>query len=94
MPPQGGKGGKRVMIKFLIGVLVGILIFFFFVYFGGGKTLKKVGHGLTDTGKKMEVMEEMIKKKKGEVEKDVEKDVKKKIFKEDKDATKRIEAPR
>lgn len=82
------------MIKFLMGVIVGILIFFFFVYFGGGKTLKKVGHGLTDTGKKIEVMEEMIKKKKGEVEKDVKKDVKKRIFKEDKDATKKKEAPR
>ena len=82
------------MIKFLIGVLVGILIFFLFVYFGGGKTLKKVGYGLTDTGKKIEVMEEMIKKKKGEVEKDVEKDVKKRIFKEDKDATKKMETPR
>jgi hypothetical protein len=78
------------MIKFLIGVLVGILIFFFFVYFGGGKTLKKVGYGLTDTGKKMEVMEEMIKKKKGEVEKVVEKEVKKRVFKEDKDAAKRV----
>ena len=72
------------MIKFLMGVIVGILIFFFFLYFGGGKTVKKVGEGLTDTGKKMEVMEEMIKKEKGEVEKDV----KKKIFKEEKDATK------
>jgi hypothetical protein len=82
------------MIKFLIGVLVGILIFFFFVYLGGGKTLKKVGHGLTDTGKKIEVMEEMIKKKKGEVEKEVEKDVKKRVFKEDKDAAKKTEAPR
>ncbi|HYA91534.1 MAG TPA: hypothetical protein VEK32_08550 [Thermodesulfobacteriota bacterium] len=82
------------MIKFLLGVVVGILIFFFFVYFGGGKTLKKVGYGLTDTGKKIEVMEEMIKKKKGEVEKEVEKDVKKRVFKEDKDVTKRTEAPR
>jgi hypothetical protein len=82
------------MIKFLIGVLVGILIFFFFVYFGGGRTLKKVGYGLTDTGKKMEVMEEMIKKKKGEVEKVVEKEVKKRVFKEDKDATKKTGAPR
>jgi hypothetical protein len=82
------------MIKFLIGVIVGILIFFFFVYFGGGKTLKKVGHGLTDTGKKMEVMEEIIKKKKGEVEKVVEKEVKKRIFKEDKNAPKKMEAPR
>ncbi len=82
------------MIKFIMGVIAGILIFFFFVYFGGGKTLKKVGHGLTDTGKKMEVMEEMIKKKKGEVEKVVEKEVKKRVFKEDKDATKKMEAPR
>jgi len=73
------------MIKFLMGVIVGILIFFFFIYFGGGKTVKKVGEGLTDSGKKMEVMEEMIKKEKGEVEKDV----KKKIFKGEKDATKK-----
>jgi hypothetical protein len=94
MPTQSGKGGRKVMIKFLMGVIVGILIFFLFVYFGGGKTLKKVGHGLTDTGKKIEVMEEMIKKKKREVEKDVKKDVKKRIFKEDKNAPKKTEAPR
>jgi len=75
------------MIKFLMGVIVGILIFFFFIYFGGGKTVKKVGEGLTDSGKKMEVMEEMIKKEKGEVEKDV----KKKILKEERDATKKIQ---
>jgi len=36
----------------------------------------------------------MIKKKKGDVERDLEKDVKKRVFKEDKDATKRTEAPR
>lgn len=82
------------MVKFIMGVIVGILIFFFFVYFGGGKTLKKVGYGLTDTGKKIEVMEEMIKKKKGEVEKEVEKDVKKRVFKEDKGGTKKTERPR
>ena len=82
------------MIKFIMGVIVGILIFFFFVYFGGGKTLKKAGYGLTDTGKKIEVIEEMIKKKKREVEKDVEKDVKKRIFKEDKDVAKKTESPR
>ena len=75
------------MIKFLMGVVIGILIFFFFIYFGGGKTVKKVGEGLTDSGKKMEVMEEMIKKEKGEVEKDV----KKKILKEEKDATKKVQ---
>jgi len=75
------------MIKFLIGLIVGILIFFLFIYFGGSKAVKKVGEGLTDTGKKMEVMEEMIKKEKGEVEKDL----KKKIFKEERDATKKIQ---
>ncbi|MCJ7784558.1 MAG: hypothetical protein MUP41_11545 [Desulfobacterales bacterium] len=78
------------MIKFLMGVMVGVLIFFLFIYFGGSKTVKKVGEGLTDTGKKMEVMEQMIKKEKGEVEKDV----KKKISKEDKGVTKKMEAPR
>lgn len=66
------------MIKFIVGVIVGILIFFLFVFFGGGKGVKKVGEGLIDTGKKMEVMEEMIKKEKD----DVLKDTKKKILKE------------
>ena len=75
------------MIKFFIGVIVGLLIFFLFIYFGGSKAMKKVGEGLTDTGKKMEVMEEMIKKEKGEIEKDV----KKKIYKEERDSTKKIQ---
>jgi len=75
------------MIKFLMGVIVGILIFFLFLYFGGSKTVKKVGEGLTDTGKKMEVLEEMVKKEKGEVEKDM----KKKILKEERDATKKVQ---
>lgn len=78
------------MIKFIMGVIVGILIFFLFIYFGGSKTVKKVGEELTDTGKKMEVMEQMIKKEKREVEKDV----KKKILKEDKGTTKKTETPR
>ena len=77
------------MIKFLMGVIVGILLFFFFVYFGGGKTVKKVGEGLSDSGKKMEVMEEMIKKEKDEVWSGVKSDVKKKVLKEEKDATKK-----
>jgi len=55
------------MIKFLLGVLVGILLCFLFVYFGGGKTVKKVGENLIDTGKKMEVMEETIRKEKEEL---------------------------
>ena len=66
------------MIKFLFGVVIGILIFFFFLYFGGGKTLKKVGEGLTDTGKKMEVMEEVVKKGKEDVMTGIEKGILKK----------------
>jgi hypothetical protein len=78
------------MIKFLMGVIVGILLFFLFIYFGGSETVKKVAEGLTDAGKKMEVIEQIIKKEKGEVEKDV----KRKTLKEDKGATKKKEAPR
>ena len=52
------------MIKFLFGVIVGVLLCFVFLYFGGGKTVKKVGENLVDTGKKMEVMEETIRKEK------------------------------
>jgi len=61
------------MIKFLVGVIVGILIFFFFLWFGGGKTVKKVGEGLTDTGKKMEILEETIRKEKEDVTRGIEK---------------------
>jgi hypothetical protein len=69
------------MTKFFWGVLIGILIFFFFVWFGGGKSVKKVGEGLSETGKKMEVMEEKIKKEKDEVWNGL----KKKFFKEEKE---------
>ena len=69
------------MTKFFWGVLVGILIFFFFVWFGGGKSVKKIGEGLSETGKKMEVMEEKVKKEKDEVWNGL----KKKFFKEEKE---------
>ena len=52
------------MVKFLLGVIVGILLCFIFLYFGGAKTVKTVGENLVDTGKKMEVMEETIRKEK------------------------------
>ena len=73
------------MIKFLLGLVVGILIFFFFIWFGGGKTMKKVGENLFETGKKMEVMEETIKKEKDEAWKGV----KKKFLKEEKETSKK-----
>jgi hypothetical protein len=73
------------MIKFILGVIVGILIFFFFLWFGGGKAVKKVGEGMTDTGKKMEAMEEMVRKEKEEAGKGLQK----KFFKEEKEIKKK-----
>ena len=66
------------MVKFLLGVIVGILIFVLFIWVGGGAFVKKVGEGLTDTGKKMEALEEVIQKEKNEAWKGV----KEKITKE------------
>ena len=63
------------MIRFLFGVAVGILIFLLFIYFGGGKTVKKVGEGLTETGKRIEHLEEVMKKEKDEMGKDIKKKV-------------------
>ncbi len=79
------------MIKFIMGVIVGILLFFFLLYFGGGKAVKKVGEGLTDTGKKMEALEEVIKKEKEEVWNGMKSGVKKKILKEEKEAPKKTQ---
>jgi hypothetical protein len=68
------------MVKFLVGVIAGILICLLFMYFGGGKTVKKIGEGLADTGQKMEAVEELMKKETD----DTFKGIKKKIFKEEK----------
>ncbi len=77
------------MIKFLVGVVVGILLFLLFIFFGGGTTVKKIGEGLTDTGKKMETLEGVIKKEKDEVWGGVKSGVKKKILGEEKEAPKK-----
>jgi len=79
------------MVKFIMGVIVGILLFFFLLYFGGGKAVKRVGEGLTDTGKKMEALEEVIKKEKEEVWNGMKSGVKKKILKEEKEAPKKTQ---
>jgi hypothetical protein len=75
------------MGKFLLGVLVGLLLFFLFLMFGGGKTVKKFGENLTETGKRMEVMEETIKRDK----ETVENTIKRKFFKDDKEAPKKVQ---
>jgi len=73
------------MRNFVVGVIVGIFLFFFFIWFGGGKTVKKIGEDLSETGKKMEVLEERIKKEKDEVWNGM----KKKFLKEEKEIPKR-----
>ena len=73
------------MRKFLLGVVVGILISFLFIWFGGGKTVKKIGENLSETGKKMKVMEEKIKKEKDEVWNGI----KKKFLKDEKETQKK-----
>ena len=82
-----GRGNEvwKDMRNFLVGVFVGILIFLFFIWFGGGKTVKKMGEDISETGKRMEVMEEKIKKEKD----DVWNELKKKFFKEEKEIPKK-----
>jgi len=75
------------MIRFLFGVIVGILLCFLFVYFGGGQTVKKVGENLVETGKKMGVLEETIRKEKEELWTGN----KKKNLKEEKEAPKKVQ---
>jgi len=72
------------MIRFVLGVIVGIVLCLFFLYFGGGTTVKKIGEGLSDTGKKMETLEGVMKK---EADKTLE-GVKQKIYKEGKESSK------
>ncbi len=76
------------MVKFLLGVVVGILIFSLFTYFGGGRIVKKIGEGLSDTGRKMEAMEGVMK---DAVKKETDeklRDVKKRLLKEEKEIPK------
>lgn len=73
------------MRNFLLGVVIGVLISFLFIWFGGGKTVKKIGENLSETGKKMEVMEEKIKKEKNEVWDGI----KKKFLKDEKEIQKK-----
>lgn len=73
------------MRNFLLGVVIGVLISFLFIWFGGGKTVKKIGENLSETGKKMEVMEEKIKKEKDEVWDGI----KKKFLKDEKEIQKK-----
>jgi len=76
------------MIKFLLGVIVGILIFLLFTYFGGGKTVKMIGEELTDTGKKIEAVEGVMKEAVRKETDETLQGMKKKLLKEEKDLQK------
>jgi len=77
------------MIRFMMGVIVGIVLFFLFLYFGGGRTVKKIGEELTDTGKKMEAIEGSVKQIIRREAADTMEDVKKKLWKDEKEASKK-----
>ena len=72
------------MIKFLLGVIVGILIFLLFTYFGGGKTVTKIGEGVTDTGKKIAAVEGVMKEAIRKETDETLQGMKKKLLKEEK----------
>lgn len=49
------------MRAFLIGVIVGIILAFLFVYVGGGKFLKKMGKQVVKMGEQLEGYEKVMK---------------------------------
>jgi|DewCreStandDraft_4_1066084.scaffolds.fasta_scaffold102878_2 hypothetical protein len=75
------------MGKFLLGILVGIILVFLFLMLGGGKTLRTVGENITETGKRMQLIEESIRKDK----ETIENVIKKKFSKEEKEGPKKTQ---
>ena len=68
-------GEEAEMFRFLFGVIVGIILSFIVIYWGGGRTVKTVGEGLTETGKRMERLEGELKKEKEDLWKEMKKKV-------------------
>lgn len=48
-------------MRFLLGVIVGIILAFLFIYWGGGKILKKTGEKAVEVGEKVEKYEKAFK---------------------------------
>lgn len=66
------------MKKFLLGIAIGIILIFIFIYFGGGSTLKSLGERTIELGDKIELYEKSLKEttrglleKKERIEKEV-----------------------
>ena len=49
------------MKKFLLGIAIGIILIFIFIYFGGGSTLKSLGERTIELGEKIELYEKSLK---------------------------------
>jgi hypothetical protein len=49
------------MKKFLLGIVIGIIMIFAFIYFGGGSALKSVGTKTIELGKRIEMYEKFLK---------------------------------
>ena len=49
------------MKKFLLGIVIGIILIFIFIYFGGGSTLKSLGERTIELGEKIELYEKSLK---------------------------------
>lgn len=75
------------MGKFLLGILVGIILVFLFLMLGGGKTIRTVGENITETGKRMQLIEESIRKDK----ETIENVIKRKFSKEEKEGPKKTQ---
>ena len=56
------KGSEDEMRSFLLGVLVGMILAFVFIYVGGGKLLKEVGSKAVQLGEQLEGYERAVKK--------------------------------
>ena len=76
------------MGKFLLGILVGIILAFLFLMLGGGKTVRTVGENLAETGKRMQLIEDSIRKDKETIENVIKK---KFSSKEEKEAPKKTQ---
>lgn len=48
-------------MRFLVGVIVGIILAFLFIYWGGGKFLKTTGEKAVEIGEKVEKYEKAFK---------------------------------
>lgn len=74
---KGKTKGERKMKKFLLGVLIGSIVLFAFVYLGGARYVKIFGTKTEEAGGKLEHVEKEMKEGAETAKKTVEKTVEK-----------------